>query len=400
MKKNNLTHWIVLGLAVLLVLAIGLFAPKPLDWNPTYGARDKNPYGSALLYNRLKDLFPGQAVITYRKNFYRLVQDSLSKTKDLSFNLLIINDRFTADSLEAASLLSLVQAGAHAFMAAEDFYGMLSDTFHFALEQDLDLQNHPIQQNFENPVLRTATGYTYKKNLLVNHFSRFDSSRSIILGRNSYQKVTYLKIPFGRGSFYLHANPIAFTNYHLLKEGNHAYIEKALSYLPSKPVLWIEYGSYKSAVDSGEIRSPLRFLLETASLRWALYLTMAALTAFMFFEAKRKQRIIPVIKPLENTSLEFAQTVGSLYFQYKDHKNIADKKILYFMEFARNRYSLKTNSLDEVFLETLATKSGVRPDTLRKLLDKIRFIQQREIIAEKDLLQLNQFMEAFYKESI
>lgn len=42
---------------------------------------------------------------------------------------------------------------------------------------------------------------------------------------------------------------------------------------------------------------------------------------------KRKQRIIPVIRPLENSSIDFARTVGGLYYEYKDYYDLITKKI-------------------------------------------------------------------------
>jgi len=131
-----------------------------------------------------------------------------------------------------------------------------------------------------------------------------------------------------------------------------------------------------------------------------LYIVLFSILLFIFFEAKRKQRIIPIIKPLSNTTLEFTETLGRLYFQYKDHKNIADKKITYFLEYIRTRYYLKTENLDSIFLENLNKKSGVSLEKIETLFKHINFIQRQTTISESDLLELNRKMEEFNRISV
>ncbi|MBC8111988.1 MAG: DUF4350 domain-containing protein, partial [Verrucomicrobia bacterium] len=123
---------------------------------------------------------------------------------------------------------------------------------------------------------------------------------------------------------------------------------------------------------------------------------IGAVLIFIIFEAKRKQRIIPVVQPLANTTLEFTETVGSVYFQYKDHKNIADKKITYFLEYLRSKFFVKTTDLNASLLETLAMKSGVSQLQIDAIFKKINFIRKQEVITEADLIEINKMIEEFY----
>ena len=91
----------------------------------------------------------------------------------------------------------------------------------------------------------------------------------------------------------------------------------------------------------------LRFLFTTPSLTWAYYLTLAGLGLFMIFESKRRQRVIPVIEPVKNKSLEFVETVGQLYYQQADHASIAEKKIQYWLAYVRQRFNIPTTELAE-----------------------------------------------------
>ena len=78
----------------------------------------------------------------------------------------------------------------------------------------------------------------------------------------------------------------------------------------------------------------------------------------MIFNAKRRQRVIPIIKPLPNTTVDFTKTIGNLYYQEGNHQNLIDKKIIYFLERVRNEYLIDTAVLDENFIKKLHAKTG------------------------------------------
>jgi hypothetical protein len=110
---------------------------------------------------------------------------------------------------------------------------------------------------------------------------------------------------------------------------------------------------------------------------------------------KRKQRIIPIIKPLANTTLQFVTTIGNLYFQRGDHKNIAEKKILFFMDQIRTKYWINTTSLDETFIHTLGTKAGRPVEDARKLVNSILAVKSKASISASELSELNRQIENF-----
>jgi hypothetical protein len=117
----------------------------------------------------------------------------------------------------------------------------------------------------------------------------------------------------------------------------------------------------------------------------------------MVFESKRKQRIIPVIKPLANTTLEFVSTIGNLYYQRGDHKNIADKKIQFFFDHIHAHYYMSTSYRDENFISVISKKSGVGEQTVRSLIEAINQILSKEKIRKEELISLNSLLEQFYK---
>jgi len=73
-------------------------------------------------------------------------------------------------------------------------------------------------------------------------------------------------------------------------------------------------------------------------LAWLVLLSMAVLYAM--FGAKRRQQHIPIIESNRNTSLEFVNTIGLLYFQQQNHKVIFEKIMQLFRSHLRRRYGL------------------------------------------------------------
>ena len=116
----------------------------------------------------------------------------------------------------------------------------------------------------------------------------------------------------------------------------------------------------------------------------------------MIFNAKRKQRIVKVINPLKNTTVDFTKTIGNLYFETKDHDNLIEKKITYFLEYIRRVYYLDTQILDDKFVKNLASKSGNDENDVKKLINQIVHLKAKTACNEGDLLRLNKAIEDFY----
>jgi len=229
-----------------------------------------------------------------------------------------------------------------------------------------------------------------------NYFEHFDTTRTTVIAKNDYQKPVTIRISWGKGNIILNSTPLAFTNIYLLPEKNNEFASTTLSYLPKTNVHRTEFYH----LGRMESSSPLRYILTNEPLRWAYYLTIAAILIFMIFEAKRKQRIIPVIKPLANTSLEFVSTVGNLYYQNGDHKNMAEKKINFLLDQIRTKYLLRTHEFNVEFINILASKSGNNSEEVQSLFRTITFIQSTTVISAGQLMDLNQKIEKFNHQNL
>ncbi|MEZ4885015.1 MAG: DUF4350 domain-containing protein [Chitinophagales bacterium] len=396
MKENRKLNFLVFSLLLLLIL-MEVMRPKPIDWSTTFSKEDKIPYGNFILFDLLDKILPQQIIETTYQPIYNQLQDTTLLAS--KHNYLFINWNFGLEELDQEKLLEFVAKGNHVFLATQNFPQKLTDTLNLEIDNTgyygfLEDKNAPdtMAFNFVHPDLKVDSAYYLKRYIADDYFERFDTLNTIVLGVNGEDEANFIRTTFGEGSFFLHTNPIVFSNYNMTHANNAEYVEKALSHLPLLPTYWDEYYN----VGRKELQTPLRYLLNNEALKWALYISLVGLLFFIVFEAKRKQRIIPIIPPVSNTTLDFTKTVGLLYYQHGDHKNLADKKITYFFDYLRNHYFIRNIEYDLEFYQKVASKSGVDLVLVKLLFQKIIDIRTKADVLQEDLLELNKAMDNFY----
>lgn len=384
-----------LSLVIGAYVAVKLTSPTEYNWNISLAHEVKDPYGTYALNDLLPILFPVQKIENSFKTFYEL-KDSLTHQE----NIIVFATRFEAGKEDVDALLSHLEGGGTVFISANIFSGKLADTLALATSDNLFSQDNVFNRrdtasmHFVSPALDTTQLFRYTRDNVHNYFSKLDSAQATVITRNDFGQPVGIIIPRGKGTLILNCTPLAFTNFHLLSEENYQFASNTLSYLPDRNIYWTEYYH----LGRMEASTPLRFILTNEPLSWAYYILLITILLFMMFEAKRKQRIIPVIKPLANTTLEFVATIGNLYYQSSDHKNIAEKKIQYFFEHVRNQFYLNTNNRDEYFIISLSGKSGHSIETVRRVLKLIDRILFSTSVDKEELLTLNEELEKFWNQ--
>ncbi len=375
-------------LAVYVVAEIN--RPKQIDWKMTLSSKDKNPYGAYILYKQLHDIFPEVTIRSYHLPVY----NQLNNFRDSNTAYLLIDPEITMTGEDIDVLLNYVIDGNYVFLSSGNINKLLSDTLKIEMKRRFDFLNEDsVTINFTSPVLHTEKNYGSQRMTLDGYFNKFDTATTVVLGKNQLNDVNFIRMPYGEGAFFIHALPLCFSNYFMLRPFNSDYTAKALSYLPPDihTIFWDEY--YKQ--DDRNIRHPLRYILTNQWLRAAYYLGLLTILLFIFFEMKRRQRVISVLSPLRNSTLDFVKTVGNVYFNKRDNKNIATKKINYFFEYIRSGLFLSTSYLNDEFVIALSKKTSVPEEKIRELVNLINEVQQNTNISDTQLLEMNRQMEAF-----
>jgi hypothetical protein len=291
-------------------------------------------------------------------------------------------------------LLRYVENGNFAFISAESFDGLLGDTLKlkstYNIYKPFDIISK-LSLRLVNPNISNPRTFSYK-NISPNFFTRVDTSKSTVLEKDSLGFVTYIKTKFGKGYFFLHANPLVFTNYHILYSSPE-YPSKSLAYLANRPLIWDEY--YKPGLMVRGGGSPLRYILSQESLRYAYILFVITWIIFVIFVGKRKQKIIPIYEKPQNQSLDFIETVGQLYYNQHNNIDIIQKKIAYFAEYVNSVFYLKFQPEDVIFRKNFASKANISIVRVNHLFNTLVKLEHAENISDSQLMnfivELDQF---------
>lgn len=387
------------GLLVLLfvgIIVIEFSTPSPINWQKTYNETHKIPYGTFVFYEELEQLFPESKVQDIKVTPFEYFDDyySWEDSSYLTTGTYMLIDGFAdIDNTSAQELLDFASFGNDIFISSNYFPERLTDSLGFDTQNDYTFKGKA-EFTFTSPSFEDDS-ISIDKGLSNIYFSKIDTLYTTVLGHQKFVDSTYvnfIKTSWGEGYFYLHLQPIAFTNYQLLKKDNKKYASSVMSYLSDDTIYFDSRNKLGQELGS----SPLRFILSQPPLRWAWYLVLITTLLFMIFNAKRKQRIVKVITPLKNTTVDFTKTIGNLYYETKDHDNLIEKKITYFLEYIRRVYYLDTQLLDDKFVKNLSLKSGQDQVKVKKLINQIAFLKAKSPCNEGDLLRLNKAIEDFY----
>lgn len=382
-----------LALTVLLYGLFEYYRPKPIDWTPSYSNKDKIPFGTKALYELLPDVFGNQKIESLRLPIYNHVSEHKTFPKS---NYIFVCHTFEIDKNDRNQLLKYVKQGNNAFISAYDFSDTLLKTLGVRATLKVPtLRDTALVMNFVNPVLKKKGGYVFSEDDGRNYFLVKKAENVTILAQNARDEPIFLKVKYGKGYFFLHNLPLALTNYYALAPKTTDFAFKSLSYLPVLPVYWDEY--LKQGRFGEDEQSIFRYIMTQPPLQWAYYLIIFGLLLYAIFAGKRTQRIIPIIETPKNTSLEFIQTIGKMYFQQSDHANIAEKKIQHLLLYIRERFGLRTNELDEEFKEALIQKTGLPHLDINLLFSEIAHAERSGQLSEYAFLSLNRRIEDFYQ---
>ena len=382
--------YIIIASLILVVYLVAQYQqPQPIDWTPSYLKEAKIPLGAKILYDRLPDIFPGAKVQTYREPMYNVLNDH----KVTNATYIIICEYASLSTPDFDKMIPFIKKGNDVFISSTAFGDTLTNKFKLQTDINYDLKEEQDTIHFVNKGFDPLRNYIIDKELRGEYFSDFDTTKAISLAQNHQQQSTFIKFNIGRGSLYLSANPTLFANYNLLKPDGAEYAAKALSYLQNKKtIIWDEY--YNVGRDGEE--SEFRVLFDKVPLRWAYYISLISIIVYVLYQMKRRQRIIPVITPLENSTLSFVTVVGQVYYERRDNSNIALKKITYLLEYIRQKYRLQTNKLDQDFITVLASRAEMSTDEARELVTIINYILSKQQLSDQELIKANHLIQQFY----
>jgi hypothetical protein len=452
----------VIGLVTYFIIS----GDDEINWNITFSPESKEPYGTYIVEKLVKESNQFSSYTFLEDSTYKEVKpDSpdfnnyvfiggtyFAKSRDIDTlisylqrgnNVFISAEEFDRDLTEA-----LIENAAYDEFYEEPYeeennesdisWDEYSDYEEDVQEEDqveeiYDYENLPnvsieytnkVKITTTNPSLSTELNYIYEFDTLPygwtyfnqDFINRFTGRRIEIIGElESLQNIgneqpNLIKIQIGKGVVYLHSTPLLFTNLHQLKNENQEMAARLLGQLGGGKTYWADFNRKPHFDDvnndyndpSKPDESALEFILSEPSLRWAYYLALLGLVLYLIFGAKRKQRAIPVLPSMENTSIEYAEVVSQLFFKQQNHLKLIDLKMDLFKQHIRERYRIKTPSTKdefEPFFIRLSTISGVPAEDIKWIFNK-HITVQKELTADAiTMVTFHKKLEEFYSNS-
>lgn len=391
MKKFMFIFLGAIMLLVLLVVLADAAEPKKPDFFPYYSTQVKKPLGLNVLDKEAEKLFSGSKVHRVRYVLSELA-DSLYDYNSRKYKISGTVMRISADGIDndwrsEESILTFAASGNTVFLAVPSLSESLCDSL------EIKMNTFPLQGKSVELYTAEAPSKKYKfdKGADYTYLEFNEENKAIeVLG---YQKLgnavtpNFISIPYGYGHVVINTQPAAFTNYYLLKDDYYKYAEAVASQIPVGDIYW------QIATGHKENRGLLDYFLSKPAFRAFWWLGWIALILFIFFNARRRQRIVPIVPPVINTTVDFARTIGNLYYQEGDHNTIIDKKIIYFLENIRRDFFIDTYELDDIFVEKLHAKTGKPKDDILTVIALIKNHRQNLSSSEADVIAINNAIE-------
>jgi len=405
--KGNLKFIVFILLLIPVMFLFEQSFTKEFSWDASFNKNDKQPFGCFVFDDVLSSSLKGNYSIS-DKTFFQLNNDSTARPKAF----LVLSDYAFMDSVQFRSMISLLRKGNKIMFVSSTFSPYLVDSLRITAHNSFigydDVKAMTRQTKKRKPLflcnsVTPRKVYRFYPQICTDFFSQVtpnepkmkDESKdkrkhtwlsdipSTVLATNRERFPVAFSKKVGKGELFMVSTPLLFTNYGILDQQNAGYVFSLLSYMKGMPLVRFDISGTKSEAKE----TPLRYFLSQPPLRWSIYLSMFVLILFMRFNAKRRQRIIPVIEPPVNTTLDFIKQIGTMYYQKKDYLGILRKKKVYFAKALKKEtyIDIEEEALTMDLCHRLSNKTGMEAERIYKILKDLELLQYDIPIDEKTL---------------
>lgn len=400
------------ALGVLLLVVFAFDNEKTYSWDENFRAASDQPYGTKFMKELLEEFREGKFVIHEKNSLGEILDD---KELQRNTNYVFIGESLFLSKEDTEKLKTFLYEGNNVFIAAKEIPEFVADIYTAECGSEVMLEDNRQRtpsMNFYHPSFHRKFGYRYSYRYIYEDaeynwrtFSSLlfcDSTKLLTpIGYLEPDQINFLRIPHGRGFLYLHSNPAAFTNYFLIQKEKVEYAAAIFSHLKGENTIWEEFGKIPMMGGDGDgLNSPLYYIMQQPSLKYAWWMIVAGGLLYVVFAAKRTQRVIPVLEAKTNTSLEFVRMIAALHFQNKNHMDMARKKMKYFVYFIRSKYGIHGQPVTEDMIVRLSEKSKVPLQDVQAIFKFNRLVEEGSngVIDESRLSNFFDVIENFYKQ--
>ncbi len=389
--KENKTIFILLLIALIPLISI-ISKDKKTDWDLSLKPEDRKPFGTFVFDSLMRHRF-GTEYLNTQKTLYR-IQDESYKTK----TVIVLADYLNLQKDDLHEIKRGAAQGNHYIIAANDFSETICDSFQLRYDRTIISPFSGDKNKEEKSLVRLMNNDFVLDSLdiekkMCSGFFYIKEKKQEMLISNNFKPVA-VRYRIDSGSVIICSSPYFFTNYFLL----HDHYAKITNYLLTGIQSEEVYFASRYLIPEKQNDSIFKHIFEVPALKYIFCLLLVLSAAFMLFSSKRRQRIIPVIEPLKNNTLEFIKLIGRIYFLKKNHSDLCIKKFHYLKDYLSRTHQINFNTTDQEHIyNVIATKTGIDIPEVKKLFARMDFIiQNKTRISEKDLHLLIEEMEKYY----
>ena len=402
MKMSHYMY-IVLGVTAIVILTVlTCTSGSTFTWSPTYEADDKEPYG-CFVFDSIMRQSVGQGYDVSDRPADSLIADPQYK----QHTILIARNNV---DIETGKAMEFVKKGGSIIVCANSISHSMGEgwntgmqrQYSYGLQPEKDLYIHvryPKDETYpaRNYIVSAPIGNFclgeydpsyYGYTISENKYYLKWTDKLLMGGRKEWPMVKVAN--YGKGRIVVCCMPLLFTNYGILENDNYNLIMRIVSLAGRKPMVRTRNanqlqpskgnnGEGEGQNSSDDHQALMKHILSSTPLRTAFNLMILAFLLFCIFSAKRKQRVVPVMKKKMNGQLNFIKQIGSMHKRKKATDHIV-----------RTKYRVLT--------ENMKQKAGVDiadPDHRTEAIQRISALSG---ISEADIEQTLNTMDSYFLE--
>jgi hypothetical protein len=384
--------------AFVFIIILTTTAKKPIEWKENFHKTDKSPYGSLVFYEVYSQTVEKDKWKEVNIPMYEWLLDSIPEG-----SLFLFNSSLDIGEFELEKLLHWVENGSTVFLSAHALPEVLLDSLGLEITSVLEndrFEGH-LLLNLTAEELKSENGYKFEKPVNASYFSTLDSINTNVLGTVDFEfdeeseqmpLPNYISIQVGDGQILLHTFPVSFSNYFLLNPELKSYTESILSYIPKGGTVY--YDNYQK--DGKEVySSPLYLIFANPQLKSAYYCLIILLVIWAIFEGKRKQRPIPIIKPLTNQSLAFAKTIAGMYLEKDATTEIGKLQISLFWEYCRSHFRITFHVINPDTVCKIALLGNCPIEKTEEIFHMLQLFETKTSLSTQEVIKSTQLIDTF-----
>jgi len=355
---------VIAAILILIFIFFEIKAVPDVKRGASYNVEEKDTGGLWFFYNMLQARYGEQNVDYFETDDFYFLADRHDHL------LIMLNENIGLDSFMTEELQEFIRTGNELLMISNNFnfgdpsWGSMSKT---ASHEDSIFQlRWADERHYEfRPYVLDSTFWFNK---WVSHFKESVTNDSISESESEYPIVfedililedslaVFRKYLLDSSIVHMHTIPRLFINESAIDSTYKLNFNKTLDVFKSKKV--VLHKSKRDNLYSGlNEESFLKYILSQRPLKYAYYLTLLGALIFVFFSSKRKQKQIPVIKESKNTSMDYVETVSSLFKTQNQNGKLVRHMRRNFFHRVKSSYYIMSD--DPNFSEKLSRKSKV-----------------------------------------